>query len=47
MVVPESGPVADTYFDDVVFLGDSRTEGFSLYSGLGTGSYYYAVGATV
>ena len=47
VVVPESGPVADTYFDDVVFLGDSRTEGFSLYSGLGTGSYYYAVGATV
>lgn len=47
VVVPESGPVADTYFDDVVFLGDSRTEGFSLYSGLETGSYYYAVGATV
>lgn len=45
--VAESGPVADTYFDDVAFLGDSRTEGFKLYSGLGHGSYFHAVGATV
>lgn len=45
--VPESGPVEDTYFDDVVFLGDSRTEGFKLYSGLGHGTYLHAVGATV
>nr|WP_326183770.1 GDSL-type esterase/lipase family protein [uncultured Oscillibacter sp.] len=45
--VPESEPVEDTYFDDVVFLGDSRTEGFSLYSGLKTGTYFHAVGATV
>lgn len=45
--VAESAPVKDTYFDDVVFLGDSRTEGFSLYSGLKTGTYFYAVGATV
>ena len=45
--VPESGPVEDTYFDDAAFLGDSRTEGFHLYSGLKTGTYYYAVGATV
>lgn len=37
----------DTYFDDVVFLGDSRTEGFKLYSGLGHGTYLHAVGATV
>lgn len=43
----ESEPVDDTYFDDVVFLGDSRTEGFHLYSGLKTGSYLYATGATV
>ena len=35
--VPESGPVEDTYFDDAAFLGDSRTEGFHLYSGLKTG----------
>lgn len=45
--VTESEPVEDTYFDDVIFLGDSRTEGFHLYSGLKTGSYLYATGATV
>lgn len=44
--VPE-GPVDDTYFTDAVFLGDSRTEGFSLYSGLETPTYLHAVGATV
>lgn len=44
--VPE-GPVDDTYFADAVFLGDSRTEGFSLYSGLDTPVYLHAVGATV
>lgn len=45
--VPESETVEDTYFQDVVFLGDSRTEGFSLYSGLKEGKYFYSVGATV
>ena len=45
--VPESEPVEDTYFDDIAFLGDSRTEGFQLYSGLKAGTYYYSVGATV
>ena len=45
--VAESDPVEDTYFDDAVFLGDSRTEGFQLYSGLNTGTYFHAVGATV
>lgn len=40
-------PVEDTYFSDAVFLGDSRTEGFSLYSGLKEGQYLFAVGATV
>ena len=44
--VPE-GPVDDTYFTDAVLLGDSRTEGFSLYSGLETPTYLHAVGATV
>lgn len=46
-VVPLSAPVEDTYFSDAAFLGDSRTEGFKLYSGLKEGSYFYAVGATV
>lgn len=45
--VPASEPAEDTYFDGAVFLGDSRTEGFYLYSGLKTGQYLYAVGATV
>ena len=45
--VPEGGPVEDTYFENIAFLGDSRTQGFQLYSGLKTGAYYTAVGATV
>ena len=45
--VPESEAVEDTYFQDTVFLGDSRTEGFHLYSGLKTGTCLYGVGATV
>lgn len=45
--VPESEAVEDAYFEDAVFLGDSRTEGFHLYSGLESGTYFYAVGATV
>ena len=44
---PAAVSVADTYFDDAVFLGDSRTEGFKLYSGLKTGTYLHATGATV
>ena len=45
--VPESPPVEDTYFDDVVFLGDSRTEGLRLYSGLQHGTFLSFTGATV
>lgn len=45
--VPESSPVKDTYFENIAFLGDSRTQGFQLYSGLKAGIYYTAVGATV
>ena len=37
----------DTYFADAVFLGDSRTEGFKLYSGLKEGTYFFATGANV
>jgi lysophospholipase L1-like esterase len=32
--VPESRAAEDDFFADTVFLGDSRTEGFRLYSGL-------------
>lgn len=45
--VPESAAVEDGYFADAAFLGDSRTEGFHLYSGLKEGVYFFAVGATV
>lgn len=45
--VPAGEAVEDTYFNDVVFLGDSRTDGFRLYSGLNAGTYLYATGATV
>ena len=45
--VPESEAVEDTYFDNAIFLGDSRTQGLFLYSGLKTGYEYTSVGATV
>lgn len=45
--VPESALVEDTYFDDVVFLGDSRTDGLRLYSGLQHGTFLCSTGATV
>ena len=44
--IPDA-PVEDSYFEDAVFLGDSRTEGFHLYSGLETGQYLFATGATM
>jgi len=47
LVVPETAAVEDTYFDDAVFLGDSRTEGLFLYSGIKSGTPFTAVGATV
>lgn len=43
----EDAPVEAVYFSDAAFVGDSRTEGFHLYSGLEEGAYFYAVGATV
>lgn len=44
----ESEPVADdSYFDNAVFLGDSRTEGLQLFSGLKHGTFYWARGMTV
>ena len=41
----ESDAVDDSYFDDAIFIGDSRTEGFALYSGLGNIRAYTARGA--
>ena len=37
----------DSYFDDVAFVGDSRTDGFRLYSGLNRGTYFCVTGETV
>ena len=46
--VEESGPVADdSFFDNAVFLGDSRTEGLELFSGLKHGVFYWARGMSV
>ena len=38
--VPESDVVEDAYFDDAVFLGDSRVVGLMLYSGLTKATFY-------
>ena len=44
----ESEPVKDdSFFDKSVFLGDSRTEGLELFSGLKHGDFYWARGMTV
>ena len=46
---PEEPPVLsdEDLFSSAAFVGDSRTEGFQLYSGLKAGAYFCAVGATV
>lgn len=46
---PEEPPVLsdEKLFSSAAFVGDSRTEGFQLYSGLKEGAYFCAVGATV
>ena len=45
--VPVSERVEDTYFDDAVFLGDSRTDGLRIYGGMNHGTYLQFTGATV
>ena len=45
--VAEREAVADDYFADAVFLGDSRTDGLRLYSGLTEGTFLCLTGATV
>lgn len=37
----------DAYFEDAVFIGDSRTEGLMLYGGLNTATFYVHKGLTV
>lgn len=44
----QSEPVEDdSFFDTAVYLGDSRTEGLQLFSGLKHGDFYWARGMTV
>ena len=44
----ESEPVADdSFFDHAAFLGDSRTEGLQLYSGLTHGDFFWKRGMSV
>ena len=46
--VEESEPVPDdSFFENAVFLGDSRTEGLELFGGLKYGTYYWARGMNV
>lgn len=45
--VPKSNEVNDAYFSDAIFIGNSRTEGFALYSGLPKIRAYTARGASV
>ena len=46
--VEESVPVEDdSFFDNAAFLGDSRTGGLELYSGLKHGTFYWTQGMSV
>lgn len=45
--VPESEPVGEEYFQDALFIGDSRTQGFILYAGLADTSFYADKGLSV
>lgn len=45
--VPESPPVEDSYFNDAVFIGDSRTEGLILNTGLSNATAYVYKGLMV
>lgn len=39
--------LTEDYFEDAVFIGDSRTEGFQLYSGPQNAAYYHSKGLKV
>ena len=44
---PASEAVDNRYFDDAAFVGDSRTDGFLLYSGIGTGKNLTSNGLSI
>lgn len=45
--VPQGDAVDNSYFDDAAFVGDSRTDGFMLYSGIGTGKNLTSNGLSI
>lgn len=45
--VPENEPVDNTYFEDAAFVGDSRTDGFLIYSGIGCGENLTSNGLSI
>ncbi len=45
--VPETAAVSEDYFGDAVMIGDSRTEGFKLFSGLTQGEYMAHTGLMI
>ncbi|MEG2455554.1 MAG: GDSL-type esterase/lipase family protein [Oscillospiraceae bacterium] len=46
-VVAEGAAADSTYFDDAVFIGDSRTDGLKLYSGMKTATFLSATSLSV
>lgn len=45
--VPQAEEVDNSYFADAAFVGDSRTDGFLLYSGIGTGENLTSNGLSI
>ena len=45
--VEEREPMDDSWFEDAVYLGDSRTEGLQLFSGLRVGDFLWGKGLNV
>ena len=44
---PAGEPVDNDYFADAAFVGDSRTDGFMIYSGVGCGDKYVSNGLSI
>ncbi len=45
--VPQGEPVGMDYFADALFIGDSRTQGLQLYSGIQGATFYAATGLSI
>ena len=44
---PEREAVDNSYFEDAAFVGDSRTDGFMIYSGIGCGENLTSNGLSI